>query len=52
MVGPTLGVIVGDALYYVANGQYRHFRADGTPDREQLREPAILRLALLWLSED
>jgi sugar lactone lactonase YvrE len=48
---PTLGVVVDGALHYVANSQYRHFDADGTPDLEQLREPAVLRLALPWLSE-
>ncbi len=48
---PTLGVVVDGALHYVANSQYRHFDADGTPDLEQLQEPVILRLALPWLSE-
>lgn len=47
---PTLGVVVDGALHYVANSQYRHFDAHGTPNLEQLREPAILRLALPWLS--
>jgi sugar lactone lactonase YvrE len=49
---PTLGAVVGDALYYVANSQYRHFGADGAPDREHLQEPVVLRLALPWLSGD
>lgn len=48
---PTLGVIVGEALYYVANSQYRHFRTSD-PDLEHLQEPVVLRLALPWLSED
>jgi hypothetical protein len=43
-------VVVDGALHYVANSQYRHFDADGTPDLEQLREPVILRLVLPWLS--
>ncbi len=47
---PTLGVIVGDALYYVANSQYRLFDANGAPDRERLQEPVVLRLSLPWLS--
>ena len=47
---PTLGVVVDGDFYYVANSQYRHFAADGTPDLEQLREPVVLRLALPWLS--
>ncbi len=49
---PTLGVIVGEALYYVANSQYRHFRANDGPDLELLQEPVILRLVLPWLRED
>jgi len=48
---PTLGVIVGKALYYVANSQYRYFQAND-PDLEHLQEPVVLRLALPWLSED
>lgn len=49
---PTLGVIVGEELYYVANSQYRHFRTNNDPDLEHLQEPVVLRLALPWLSED
>jgi sugar lactone lactonase YvrE len=47
---PTLGVVVDDALYYVANSQYRLFGRDGTPDLENLQDPVILRLPLPWLS--
>jgi sugar lactone lactonase YvrE len=43
---PTLGVVVGDALYYVANSQYAAVREDGGLDEARLREPTILRLAL------
>jgi sugar lactone lactonase YvrE len=49
---PTLGVLVGDDLYYVANSQYRHFRAGDPPDLARLEEPLVLRLALPWLAED
>jgi sugar lactone lactonase YvrE len=49
---PTLGVLVDDALYYVANSQYRHFGRDGTPDLDSLQDPVILRLPLPWLSEE
>lgn len=44
---PTLGVMVGRELYYVANSQYERFGRDGqvsAPDR--LRPPTILRLRL------
>jgi sugar lactone lactonase YvrE len=47
---PTLGVVVGDALYYVANSQYGHFDENGSPDLERLREPVVLRLTLPWLA--
>ena len=43
---PTLGVVVGTDLYYVANSQYGALRADGTLETERLREPVILRLPL------
>lgn len=49
---PTLGVIVDDALFYVANSQRRHFGRDGSADLDQRQEPAILRLNLPWLSRD
>jgi sugar lactone lactonase YvrE len=44
---PTLGVVVGGELYYVANSQWERFREDGgieAPDR--LRPPQVLRLRL------
>ena len=44
---PTLGVMVGNELYYVANSQWERFREDGgidAPDR--LRPPLVLRLRL------
>jgi sugar lactone lactonase YvrE len=47
---PTLGVLAGRALYYVANSQYRHFAADGTPDLDRLQEPVVLRLPLPWVT--
>jgi len=43
---PTLGVVVGDAMFYVANSQYGAVREDGTLDEARLREPTILRLPL------
>jgi hypothetical protein len=43
---PTLGVVVGDALYYVANSQYGALRDDGTLDDARLKEPTILRMPL------
>ncbi|MGN6393092.1 MAG: hypothetical protein ACTHM9_12730 [Gemmatimonadales bacterium] len=44
---PTLGVLVGHALYYVANSQWERFRDDGTIDApDLLRPPLILRLPL------
>jgi len=49
---PTLGVVVGDHFFYVANSQYQHFGRDGSPDLDQLQEPVVLRLALPWLSRD
>jgi len=46
---PTLGVLVGSDLYYVANSQYRSFGDDGTPRTDALEEPAVLRLSLPWM---
>jgi len=44
---PTLGVMVGGALYYVANSQWERFRDDGTIDSpRRLRRPLVLRLPL------
>jgi hypothetical protein len=44
---PTLGVVVGRALYYVANSQWERFRDDGTIDTPgELRNPLVLRLPL------
>ena len=42
---PTLGVMVGNDLYYVANSQYGAF-ADGKVASDRLKEPAILRLPI------
>jgi hypothetical protein len=44
---PTLGVVWGPDLYYVANSQWERFGETGTiahPD--QLERPTILRLRL------
>jgi hypothetical protein len=43
---PTLGVTVGDELYYVANSQYEAFGEAGRPDAARLKDPVILRLRL------
>jgi sugar lactone lactonase YvrE len=44
---PTLGVIVGDELFYVANSQWERFRDDGEIDApERLQPPLVLRLRL------
>lgn len=44
---PTLGVVVGGALYYVANSQWERFKDDGTVDApDRLRRPLVLRLPL------
>jgi sugar lactone lactonase YvrE len=44
---PTLGVVVGRDLYYVAASQWERFRDDGTVDAaETLRPPLVLRLRL------
>jgi hypothetical protein len=44
---PTLGVMVGRNLYYVANSQWERFKDDGTIDApDQLRLPLILRLPI------
>lgn len=45
---PTLGVVVGDELYYVAASQYSKVRKDGSLDLEGMKLPAILRLPLDW----
>jgi len=46
---PTLGVLVGSDLYYVANSQYRLFGEDGSPKTDALKEPTVLRLSLPWM---
>ncbi len=43
---PTLGVVVGDALFYVANSQYGAVGKDGGLDEARLREPVILKMPL------
>jgi sugar lactone lactonase YvrE len=40
---PTLAVVVGESVYYVANSQYGAVREDGSLDEAHLREPTILR---------
>jgi sugar lactone lactonase YvrE len=44
---PTLGVVVGHELYYVANSQYEKFTQDGRVARpDSLQRPVVLRLRL------
>jgi WD40 repeat protein len=43
---PTLGVKVGNDLYYIANSQWNLFDRNNNLDEEKLREPVILRLKL------
>jgi hypothetical protein len=43
---PTLGVIVNDSFYYIANSQWPLIDEKGVLKKEKLREPVILRLKL------
>jgi sugar lactone lactonase YvrE len=44
---PTLGVVVGRDLYYVANSQYERFTQDGAVAQpDSLKPPVVLRLRL------
>jgi len=44
---PTLGVVVGRDLYYVANSQYERFTQDGrVAQPDSLERPLVLRLRL------
>jgi sugar lactone lactonase YvrE len=44
---PTLGVVVGRHLYYVANSQYERFTQDGrVAQPDSLKRPVVLRLRL------
>jgi hypothetical protein len=44
---PTLGVVVGKDLFYVANSQWERFGDDGTIEApDELRPPLVLRLRL------
>lgn len=44
---PTLGVIVGQAFYFIANSHWPQFDAEGNlPPPERLTPPTILRVAL------
>lgn len=48
---PTLGVVVGDAFYYVANSQWEKRREDGSPlSGATLAPTVVLRLPLKALS--
>ena len=44
---PTLGVVVGRDLFYIANSQWESFGEDGKIDAPgRLRPPPVLRLRL------
>jgi hypothetical protein len=44
---PTLGVVVEDTFYFVANSQWNRFDDQGhLPPAQQLQEPLILALPL------
>jgi hypothetical protein len=44
---PTLGVVVGDDFFYIADGQWERFGEDGTvADAGALRPTVVLRLRL------
>lgn len=43
---PTLGVIVGNDLYYIANSQWRLVNEKAQLDEAKLREPVVLKLKL------
>jgi sugar lactone lactonase YvrE len=43
---PTLGVLVENNFYYVANSQWPLVNEKGVLDKEKLREPVILKLTL------
>jgi sugar lactone lactonase YvrE len=44
---PTLGVLVGEDLFYIANSQWERFGQDGlTADSTALQRPVVLRLPL------
>ena len=44
---PTLGVVVGGDLYYIANSQWERFGETGDiAHPEQLQTPTVLRLRL------
>jgi len=43
---PTLGVLVGDDFYYIANPQWGSFEKGKTVPPEKLSEPTILKVTL------
>jgi hypothetical protein len=44
---PTLGVLVGGELYYIANAQWERFGEDGSiANSDSLQRPVVLRLPL------
>ncbi len=47
MEDPTLGCIVNDRFYFVANSQWGAFGKDGNlPPAEQMQAPTILKVRL------
>ncbi len=43
---PTLGTIVGDTFYYIANSQWNAFGKDGIKPAEELNTPTVLKMRL------
>lgn len=43
---PTLGTIVGNTFYYIANSQWSAFGKDGVKPATELKTPAVLKMRL------
>lgn len=43
---PTLGVVSGDTLYYIANSQWGKFDGRKEPSMDELKEPLVLQMPL------
>ena len=49
-IEPTLGTVVGDTYYYIANSQWNRFDENGQlPDTAELQAPVILKMVLSGL---
>jgi sugar lactone lactonase YvrE len=45
---PTLAVVAGSDLFYVAASQYSRVRKDGSLDLDKMKPPVVLRLPIDW----